>query len=182
MAETLRLKIVELLSRGINRLYSISEIAKHLKAAYSHCNTFVRELEKENVIKIIRIANAHICTLNLNENLTLAYLTLIEYRKAKEWKEKNKPRAGKIGLFVSRLKEKGIVIDTLFVDDSVYIVIPKLEPETARQIDNEKLGLGYVLLDREKFTENQDHFIRKHFILYGAERFWELVKKSIRIE
>jgi hypothetical protein len=183
MDDTLRMRIVGLLSKDINKLYSISEISKLLGSAYSHSNSFVNELAKEKVIKIIKIANANICTLNLKENLTFGYLLLHEYSLLKEWVTHNQQKSAKINLFVSRLKEKKIAIDSVFVSKSnVFIIVQNVSAELSKDIVKEQVGLNYVVIDRSKFIENQSQFLLDRTIFYGAERFWECVKKNIKFE
>lgn len=183
MTQNLRLRIIVLLSRNLNRLYSISEISKLLKSAYSHSNKFVLELQKENIVKITKIANAHICTLNLNEQLTLAYLSMIEYQNAKKWGSKNKQKVAKINLFISRIRDKKIPVDSILVTKSdVIIIVNEINSALSKMIDNENLGIGYVVIDRHKFAEMQNDIVGEHVIFYGAEKFWEMVKKEVKIE
>ncbi len=181
MTKTLRERIVAFLGRDINRLFSISDISKNLGAAYSHCNKFIREMESEGILRMIKIANSHIITLNLSEPLTISMLCTLEYHKLKNWKVKNKPKSAKLNLFLNRIEN--INIESIFVSKTnIIILVKKIDNTINAEINNHNLGLSYVIIDKDKFVQEQDAFLKDHVVFYGAERFWQSVKKELKIE
>ena len=185
MTGTLRERIIAHLGRDLNRLYSISDIAKALGAAYSHCNKFIRELAEDNIIKLIKISNSLICTLNLKEPLTIANLALIEYQNYNVWKKNknNKPKAAKLNLFLNRVKDHMIQIDSLIISKTnILILVNEIDGKLKNEIDKANLGISYMLIDRSNFYKMQENILNDHVVAYGAEKFWQYVKKEIKLE
>lgn len=73
------LKTIEFFKQDLFKTYSILEIMKSLhKRSYSGVFNIIKKLEKLGMIKIEKKGQANICSLNLKNNLTLAYLSLTE--------------------------------------------------------------------------------------------------------
>lgn len=166
MAVTLKYRIIELLSRDISKLHSISDIAKKLGVAYSHTHSFVIQLVKENVIDIQKIGNVSVCKLNLKSAMTRSYLSLIESRRTLDWMKKN-PQASK-------------TLDKLeIVKDSIHAAIIKgnriilIVPEKIKGADF-SMFRNRTIMSMEHLKQNK-HYYTDCVILHGAEKFWGMI-------
>ncbi len=165
VTETLRIRIIELLSKDLDTFYSISDIAKKLKVAYSHAHSFVQDLAKQNIIEIQKIGNVSVVKLNLKEQMTLAQLTIAEYRKSAEWKKKN-PHSEKIMEKIEQVKSR--VHCVIMKGGKVIIVVPE-------GMDRSDFGVF-----RNRLVVSVGEFRSKKYyhdgiILHGAEKFWSLI-------
>lgn len=167
MAGTLKQRIIGLLADNLDKFYSISDISKELKVAYSHAHTFVNQLKSEQVIRIQKIGNASVCKLNMDEQLTLVNLAMMSYKKTLEWKQKDKR--------YEKLKEKSDMIKdkvhcVLVHNNKIILVVPD---------GSDKEGLDVFqnrsVINREQLKKNSD-FYKNAIILHGAEKYWSLLK------
>lgn len=168
MTVTLRHRIIELLSRDIHNLFSISDIAKSLGVAYSHAHTFVKALAKEDIIHIKKVGNVSVCSLNLKSQLALAYLALIEARKTAEWKLKN-PQSEKITEKIEQVKDS--VHSVLIKGNRIIIIVP----ENITGVDF-SIFRNRTVMNRTHFTKNM-HYYKDSVVLHGAEKLWSLIGK-----
>lgn len=166
MAETLRKRIIELLSKDLDKFYSISDIAKKLGVAYSHAHSFVGQLAEQNVIKIQKIGNVSVCRLNLKEQMTLAYLCMIEYKKTSEWKKKN-ANSEKIMERIEKVKDN--VHCVLVKNNKKIILVPESMPKPDMTIFRNR-----SVITRKQLIENKE-FYKDCVILHGAEKYWSLL-------
>ena len=73
------LKIVELFRNNLFSSYTIREIMKKInKKSYNWVFRTVNKLHKEEIINIHAKGGSNICSINLNNQLTLNYLSLLE--------------------------------------------------------------------------------------------------------
>jgi hypothetical protein len=168
MAVTLKYRIVELLSRDVSTLFSISDIAKKLGVAYSHAHTFVNRLVKEDVISVKKIGNVSVCSLNLKSQLTLSYLSLIESRRTLEWARKN-PQSAKIFEKIEKVKDN--VHSVLVKNNKIILIVP----EKISGVDF-SLFRNRVVMNRAHLAKNR-HYYKDSIILHGAEKFWSFVRE-----
>ncbi|MBW2996975.1 hypothetical protein KY349_01400 [Candidatus Woesearchaeota archaeon] len=168
MPITLKHKIIELLSRDLATLYSISDIAKKLGVAYSHAHNFVNKLVKEEVISVKKIGNVSVCSLNLKSQLAVSYLSLIESRKTAEWLKKN-PHGAKTVEKIEIVKDN--VHSVLLKNNRVILIVP------------EKItGVDFSMF-RNRTVMNRKHLLRNKqyytgcIVLHGAEKFWSMMIK-----
>jgi molybdenum-dependent DNA-binding transcriptional regulator ModE len=167
MDNTLKHRIIELVSRDISEQHSIADIAKKLSVAYSHAHTFVKKLVSEDVLKIKKIGNVSVCSLNLKSQMTLAYLSLIEARKTREWLAKN-PHADKI------IEKIDLVRDSIHVamikNNNVILIVP----EHTTGVDfsafrNRSVMTSVQMLRNKKMYADA-------VILHGAEKYWSMMR------
>ncbi|MFQ5474931.1 MAG: hypothetical protein ACE5DM_03785 [Candidatus Nanoarchaeia archaeon] len=121
MAKTLDSRIIDLLSRDIRKLYSISDIAKELGVAYSHAYLFVKRLIEQGVIATQRIGKTFVCRLNLKQPLTLARLAEVSYQRTSEWCKKD-PRSEKLLSRVQMVKEGLHCV--LLQNNKIILIVP----------------------------------------------------------
>ncbi|MFH1668326.1 MAG: helix-turn-helix domain-containing protein [Candidatus Woesearchaeota archaeon] len=163
MAVTLKYKIIELLSRDVATLHSISDIAKKLGVAYSHAHSFVITLVKEGVIDVQKIGNVSVCRLNLKSAMSRSYLSIIESRRALEWIRKN-PQAAKITEKIEQVKDN---IHTVLIKGNRTILIV---PEKISGVDF-SMFRNRAVMNMEHLKKNK-HYYTDCIILHGAEKFW----------
>ena len=169
MTTTLKYRIIELLSKDLTKFYSISDVAKELKVAYSHAHTFVKQLTKEEVIQIQKIGNVSVCKLNLGGALTCSYLSIIESRKTREWARKN-PQSKKIFERIEPIKDN--VHSILIKNSKIIIIVPKQIAGT-----NFSMFRNRVVITHAKLRRNKKQYAGS-FVLHGAEKFWNLMSTS----
>jgi len=167
VTETLKTRIIELLSKDPDTFYSISNIAKQLKAAYSHAHSFVKQLAETDIVTIQKIGNVSIIKLNPKEQTTLAYLSLISYKKSKEWKKKN-PQSEKLLKKIERVKDQ--VHCVLIKGGKTIIVVPE-----AKEKPDMTLFRNRTVIDRRQLKKNLDYY-KDAIILHGAEKYWSLIQ------
>lgn len=165
MPETLKNRIIELLSKDITEFYSISDIAKKLGVAYSHAYLFVNLLTKEGVITIKKIGNVSICSLNLKSQITTSYLALIESRKANEWIQKN-PQSEKILERIDKVKDS--IHAALIKNNNIILIVPEKIANADFSMFRNRTVITYA-----QFLKNKEYY-KDCIILCGAEKFWSL--------
>lgn len=168
MTVTLKYRIIELLSRDHGTLFSISDIAKKLGVAYSHTHGFVKILAKEEVISVQKIGNVSVCRLNLKQQMTLAYLSQIEYKKTAEWARKN-PQSKKIMERVEQAKDN--VHSVLLKGNKIIIIVP--ERITGADFS---MFRNRVVLNKTHLMRNR-HYYKDCVVLHGAERYWSFMSE-----
>ncbi len=159
---TLRNKIIKFLAYS-DEFNSISDIAKKLECAYSHAHKFVMELSKEGVIKIQKVGNVSVCKLNINEGITLAYLSMISHVAGKKWREKN-PQSEKILEKINTVKDK---VHCVLVKGSKVIIITEFD-------GNFGMFRNRTVINVQQLRKNIEYY-KDAVVLYGAECYWGLL-------
>ena len=169
MVETLELRVVELLSRDLDKLYSIADVAKELKVAYSHAYLFVKRLIELEIIITQNIGKMIVCRLNLKQPLTLARLSEIEYKKTLAWSKKD-PRSTKLSERINLVKESVHCI--LLQNNKIIIIVPDTVLHTDFPVFKNR-----KVLSVHEFRKNKQ-FYKKTIILHGAEKYWSLIEDA----
>ena len=79
------MRIIELFRTGLFKQYTIREIAKNInKKSYSWVFNAVRKLEKFGIINTAKKGYSSICSINLESNLALIYLSFLEQDRISE--------------------------------------------------------------------------------------------------
>ncbi|MBU0461838.1 MAG: hypothetical protein KJ574_04605 [Nanoarchaeota archaeon] len=169
MAESLELRIIELLSNNPDKLFSIADIAKQLKVAYSHAHMFVSRLIAQQIISKQHVGKTIVCRLNIKQPLTLAKLSEISYKKTFEWSKKD-PRAEKIFAKIEQVKEN--VHSVMLQNNKIIVVIP----ESAKNADFSIFPNRSVLTPYE--LRKNKNFYTNILILHGAEKYWSLIQDA----
>lgn len=169
MTVTLKHRIIELLSRDLHTLYSISDIAKSLGVAYSHAHTFIKTLVKEGIVDVKKVGNVSVCSLNLKSQLALSYLSLIESRRTAEWTSKN-PQSAKILEKIEQVKDS--VHSVLVKGNRIILIVP----EKITGVDF-SMFRNRTVMNRSHLAKNR-HYYKDCIILHGAEKFWSMLSES----
>ncbi len=166
MENTLKARIIELLSKDLDTFYSISDLAKKLSVAYSHAHLFINKLAAEKIVNIQKIGNVSVCRLNLKNQLTLTNLAVIEAKKTSEWLSKN-PHAEKIVEKIELVKDS--VHSVLLKNNKVILIVP----EKITGVDFSSFR-NRTVMNVEHLNKNR-HYYKDCVVLYGAEKFWSMI-------
>jgi len=105
--ETL-LKIIGLMRKKIDLGLTISQISRLLKIGYVPAYNHITEMEKEGIIKVLKIGNSKQCKLNLENQKTRHLLQELDIKRKEELCSKNPRLKSVIGALISKLTEKHI--------------------------------------------------------------------------
>ncbi len=188
-------KIVNLLTKDIEKRFTINEIAKELNEYYSFVHRTVIKLAKEGVIIKNKAGKSYLCSLNMENEKTLALIKLSEIEKKEEFCNANKELKLILDDFVeSAVKQKDIAAIVLFgsyakgretkESDIDILLITKRKSgidKTAKDI-YAKYGkeISPILLSPNDFKKQRNgaaikEIINDHYILYGVENFVNMV-------
>ncbi len=196
----LELKILDLMSKNLEKEFTINEIAKTLNETYSFVNRVTNRLIKDKVIIKKKIGKAYLCSLNLENDRTIALLHLNEVNKKEEFYEKN----GEIRLilkdFLEKLKSKfkeNLIFVVLFgsyakktatkKSDIDILIVCKKKVEITQSIREIYAKYGKeivpILMTRLEFKKQKkkpiiNEIIKYHFVLYGFEEFIDMIYKN----
>ena len=191
----LDLKIIELLARDNN--LTINEIAKATKEYYSFVHRTISKLAQDGVITKTKAGKAFLCSLNLDNERTLAMLQLNEIEKKTEFFKKNKELRLILEDFVASLEPKASSLSVVLFgsyskenatkesDIDILIIGKKaLNVEKAMKETYAKYGkeINPVVMTQQDFKKQKDKALVKeimnnHFILYGVENLVGLMFK-----
>lgn len=191
----LELKIVDLLAKDAGKIFTINEIAKTLGKYYSFVHGTVNKLAKEGVIIKIKAGKSYLCSLNLENEKTLALIKLGEIEKKEEFYNANKELKLILDDFVeSVLKQKDVAAIVLFGSYAKGLETKESDIDllliTKRKFDIDKTAkdiyakygkeISPIMLSPNDFKKQKDRaaikeIISNHYILYGAEKFVNMV-------
>lgn len=193
------LKIIKLFEKDIFKNYTILEIIRKIgKKSYTWVFKAVKKLEKLGIIKIEKKGHSNICSINLNNNLSLVYLELIEQEKINEKLPlKNITKLMQLvpvsyftfiitGSYVKGLETKKSDLDIVLITenkDDVKKVFVVLKNEGELMIPPvhlyafSKEEFFKMLLDKEENYGKE--IFRNHIIFFGVENYYLIVKEAI---
>ncbi len=179
--------------------YTIREIMLKLKTkSYSWTHATVRKLEKENILTLERKGPSQLCTLNLNEQKAITYLSMLEELSTQRRKIPNLSEILSLMPFDFHiLIITGSYAEGTFTDESDLDVVVVLESKEERKwLLNRLLSKGNLMIPqlhpyvftREEFIEmltNREanygkEIERKHLVVSGAELYFRLVREAVR--
>ena len=105
--ETL-LKIIELMRKNIDLGLTISQISKLLKIGYAPAYNHINQMEKEDIINVLKIGNAKQCKLNLENAKTRHLLQELDIKRKENLYDKNQKLKSIIESLILKLTEKYI--------------------------------------------------------------------------
>ena len=188
------LKIIDILS--VNEKLTINEISTQLKETYSFVNKVTNKLIKDNIIIKQTIGNSHLCTLNLNNEKTQAYLTLNEIEKKEKFIEKNKNIKTCINEITKKIKAECVLIfgsyakgnQTKSSDVDLLIINNKKDNSINKEINlletMYNIKINQIVINSNIFKEMIQNNVeinvgkealKNHIILYGSHVFWKLI-------
>ncbi len=194
----LKLKIVDLLSRYPGKKFTMNEIAEELGEHYSFAYRIINRLHEQKVIKKEKVGKSHLCTLNLKNEKTVALIKLSEIERREEFLERNKQLKLILKDFINAVSDKGDINSVLLfgsyakniqseTSDIDILILTKsdLELEKAMGETYAKYGeeLNAIAMTPSDFKKEIEEpiikeIIENHFILYGVDKFINLVYKN----
>ena len=87
---------------------TISQVSKLLKIGYAPAYNHISEMEKEEIIKVLKIGNSKQCKLNLENTKTRHLLQEIDIKRKEDLYSKNPKIKSAIESLISKLAEKYI--------------------------------------------------------------------------
>jgi predicted nucleotidyltransferase len=198
----LELKVVDLLARNKGRKFTINEIARILKSHYSFLHRTINKLTDEDVIIKEAAGSAYLCSINLSNEKTFALIQLSEIEKKNEFYNSNKEIKVMLEDFVCSAKllnpisivlfgsyAKGtatkesdidiLLISKTKIDKKIDNIVNKIIKEMYAKYGKE---INVILMSIKDFKKQKDkdvikEIIKDHCILYGVEKFVNLVFK-----
>lgn len=190
------MKILEIFKGNLFSKYTIREMMKALNTrSYNWTYTAIIKLKKENILKLERKGKSEICSINLDEQKTIAYLAFLEAVRPK-----NIPHEKKIigfmpsdfhilivaGSYANNTQTKESDLDLVAIID---------KREERMQVLNKLQREGELMLPPlhpfvftnkeflEMLAEKEENYgkeiFRKHIVITGAEFYFKLVKEAI---
>ena len=193
----LELKIVDLLARNTERKLTINEIAKSLKEYYSFVHRIVNKLIKDSVVTKEKAGKSYLCSINLYNEKTIILVNLSKIEKKNDLYNSNKELKIILEDFVKSAESlitpisivlfgsyaKGTAtkesdIDILLISKT-KVGIDKITKEIYAKYGKE---INPVIMTSEDFKRQKDkslikEIIKDHYVLYGVEKFVNLVFK-----
>ncbi len=193
----LELKIVDLLARNTERKFTINEVAKSLGEYYSFVHRTVNKLISDNVIIKEKAGKSHLCSINLGAEKTVALMQLSEIEKKNEFYSSNKELKLILEDFVKSTETRTSVISIVLFGSYTKGTVTKESDIDILLISKTKAGIdkitkevyakygkeiNVVLITSNDFKKQKDkalikEVIKDHYILYGVEKFVNLMFK-----
>ena len=189
----LELKIIDLMSRNMEKGFTINEIAKTLDEAYSFVNRTIAKLAEDKVIVIEKVGKALVCSLNLDSDKTIALLHLDEVNKKESFYRENREIKLVLEDFLEKIR-KDIILAAVFgsyakgtaaeESDIDVLIVAKKKPETSKILReiHAKYGkeIAPVLMTLKELKKQKDkpiikEIIKYHYVLYGFEEFIDVM-------
>jgi len=196
----LELKIIDLMSKNLEKSFTINEIAKTLNEAYSFVNRIVNRLIKDKLILAKTVGKALVCSINLGNDKTIALLHLNEVDRKEKFYKKNKQIKLSLEDFLEKLKlkfKRNLIFVAIFGSyakeiatkesdiDILIIVKKKAEITSIIRESYAKYGkeIAPVLMTPTEFKKQKEkpiikEIIKYHYILYGFEEFIGIIYKE----
>ena len=201
----LAVKIAGLYDGNPKAELSIREVAKRLRATYSFVYESVDRMAKEGIIAVAVKGRAKMCMLNLGNDKARALLAIHSVNRKEDFLKKNRLVGELLSEFVSRLAGEGVYSVVLFgsyakgsasaTSDVDLLVVgvskAKLDGKVGAEANSLEARYGKevnaVVLDKVMFLKSLrsqevtavNEALADHVILYGFERFWELVREGL---
>ena len=193
----LELKIIDLMSKNLEKGFTINEIAKTLNEAYSFVNRVINRLIEDKVIIAKKVGKAIVCSLNLENDKTIALLHLNEVNRKESFYNENKKIKLILEDFLENLKSK-FKDNLLFIavfgsyakgtaakeSDIDILIVAKKKPEITGMIREIHAKYGKeivpILMTQTELKKQKEkpiikEVIKHHYILHGFEEFIDMV-------
>lgn len=196
-----QLKILDLFRKDLFKEYTIRELAKRInKTSYSWTFNVVKNLYKLGILNLVKKGKANLCSINLDNNLTITYLSLLDqlnsYNKKIPWKNINKlldlidtPYFTFLitGSYAAGKQTSKSDLDVVIILDNVADI-----KNTSNKLKNEgELMIPEVhpyVFTKSQFLEmltndelNYGKLVfQKHLIIFGASNYYKIIKEAIK--
>ncbi len=193
------MKIIGLFRTGLFNQYTIREIAKNInKKSYSWVFKAVGKLKELEIIKSETKGNSSICSINLESNLTLIYLSLLEQARISE---KLPLKNIKILLESIPIKYYTFIITGSYAEgkqtgkSDFDIAVITENKEDVKKVFAVLKNKGELMIpkahvfgfSREEFLkmllEKEENYgkqiFRNNIVIFGAENYYLILKEAI---
>lgn len=168
-------QIINIFNNDLTQFYSINAISKKLNKAYPHINQKVNSLIDEGIIKKTVFGKSFICTIDMNNDLALAYLSIDEINnKAVKQKKMSSALQNKAEIILESGKTKNII----YSKDKLYVIIDKENlKHFSKIIDKNILFLSYE--EFKSLLIKDSSILKDHIILQSYENYFKIIKEVI---
>jgi hypothetical protein len=173
--------ILEVFDRDFSQLFSINQISKKLNKSYPHINAKVNNLIKEGVLSKANVGRSYLCSLNLENEKSVALLILEGAKK----KEKTLSHIKNLSIFleeIARIKADFNVDTIILSNNSLIFVMEHIyDREAIKNMYKEIKQFDLLFFDKEAFVEyllENPTIIPETCILYSYEKYFSLVNKA----
>jgi len=202
-------QLLRLFYQEPNASFSILNISRQLKISYSYVYREVNSLAERKILRKKKLGPAIFCSLNHENTSLLNYFAEIAYGDVQAFFKNQQKLSRPVQELIDRLPERtnfnllSIVLFGSYAKESavtrsdldlLFIVISKdpyreiIESENLSLSRRYRITVNPVLVEPAEFIKmiqvkeiNLAHEAVKYkVILYGREKFWELVFKGIR--
>lgn len=182
-----KIKILKFLINNRNKEFSIKNLAENLKLDYKNTNLAIKDLKKEKIIDIKKLAGSLICSSNYSFTPIINYVETLrkeKFLKKREFKLLIKDlELIKIpfvcllfGSYVKGEETKNSDIDLLFITENEK----KIEKIIGRfPFDIHATYVNYedfILMANNKEFSVVEEVLKKNIILVGIEEFYRIMK------
>ncbi|MDP2749798.1 MAG: nucleotidyltransferase domain-containing protein [Nanoarchaeota archaeon] len=195
------IKIVELFRKDLFKEYTIKEIqAKIAKKSYNWVFEAVKKLDALNLIKIEKKGASNICSLNLDNHLTLSYLALLEEFNVESKKLPKKNineliNTISLGYFTFIIAGSYVEGKTSKTSDLDIVVIAGDDVDTRRILTILKNKGSLMVPETHPYVFTKTEFLkmllnneenygkmiyRKRLIAFGAENYYLIIREAIK--
>ncbi len=197
-------KVLIYLSRSLGKKVTINKVKRDLRLAYGYLHSTIQHLNKEKIIKIDKVGNYNLVSLNFKNILAIAELARVSVKAFQEITSKNK-KLKKLSILIENLgKYKDILSIALFgsqarleareksdIDLIIILkerkqeeIIAKIKGEIRAFETREFIKIQEFIVDFEMFKrmlESKEELnvgkeaLRDSIILDGFENYWKMV-------
>jgi hypothetical protein len=184
LGNKLEQQILEVFDRDYSQLFSINQISKKLNRSYPHINAKVNNLISEGVISTANVGRSILCSLNLDNEKSIALLILENAGKKERAFAKIRNRKGFLDE-IRTIKEE-FNVDTIFLAgrDLIFVIDNPHDREAIKNMFSEIKQFSLVFCSKAGFKEyliKDPAAISSHIVLYSYERYFESVS-SVKSE
>lgn len=195
------LKIINFLKKELFKQYTIREIMKGIeKNSYNWTFEAVKKLNSSGIIEINKKGNSSLCSLNLNNKLTITYLSFLEENNANlvnlpkknifelidsiplsyftfivtgSYVEGKASKKSDIDVMVIIENEKDVKKILTILKNKGQLMIPEAHPYVFTKEEFLKMLLD-IEVNYAKLT------FKKRVIFFGAENYYIILKEAIK--
>ena len=203
-ANSFQEKLMELFDKNLNSQFTINQIAKMTDFDYGYVNREMNKLIKKGIIGKKTVGNAHLCSLNLKNDGTMPLVFEKEIHKRISFYNKHKVLKGYFSDFLKEAEQysihsalifgsyaKGAQTERSDLDLLVIIENKQFSSKTHNALNNafklSTLEVNPIIISRKEFLQMLSNkaklnigkeALKNHIIVYGIERFWEIVLEA----
>ncbi len=184
---------------------SIRALAKQLKGTYSYVYAEIEKMAEEKTILVAVKGRAKMCSLNLESDKAKALLAMNSINEKEIFLKKHRIISQLLNEFVNRVGTENVYaivlfgsyakgsaseksdIDLLVVGSSKAVLDNKINSEANSLQARYGKELNPLIIDKPMFIKSMKskevtavkEALSHHVILFGFERYWELVKEAL---